>query len=589
MSQKAYLDLTELGFKVHVELAHNEAHMLYTFKTVQPDVVVCPFLTKRVPSEIWKNAPTLIVHPGIKGDRGASSLDHALRENAEEWGVTILQAAEEMDAGDIYSSVNFNTARDDMNTLTKSSIYKNEVIHAAVEGLKKAIFMIRDGIKPEPLNYNNKDVKGALRPNLKISERKINWNDSADIIAREVRAADGRPGVLSAINDVPVYLHGAHVELTLNKGQKYTPGTLIAKRDEGVCVACGDSTAIWFTALKLKNSDGAGSNSKLPALFALPSNLTDQLSESKLPLEGAPQGTWKEIWTTTVGRVCYLYFNFHNGAMHTSQCKRLANTIKEIHANSNVNVLVLMGGHDYFSNGIHLNVIESAEDPAHESWENINAINDIIFNVMNIKDKITVAAFRGNAGAGGVMMALGCDYVFMGSHVVLNPHYKSMHLYGSEYWTYNLPKRVGREKAVELTEGMQPLSANQAKQIGLVDDVFGDNYAEFEIKLKEKVNSLCEPDFIAKVVSKKLEERNSTFYTAIQKAREHELAAMKLNFQDQNYIQARKRFVNKESCGCTPSHFPKIVPTSCQMTFIRQNSSNNLIIDGNNSILQTVQ
>ncbi len=43
--------------------------------------------------------------------------------------------------------------------------------------------------------------------------------------------------------------------------------------------------------------------------------------------------------------------------------------------------------------------------------------------------------------------------------------------YGSEYWTYSLPKRIGWDRAVEMTETCLPISARRAKQIGLVDDV----------------------------------------------------------------------------------------------------------------------
>ena len=35
----------------------------------------------------------------------------------------------------------------------------------------------------------------------------------------------------------------------------------------------------------------------------------------------------------------------------------------------------------------------------------------------------------------------------MRSGVVINPHYKNMgNLYGSEYWTFVLPRRVGQER-----------------------------------------------------------------------------------------------------------------------------------------------
>ena len=35
--------------------------------------------------------------------------------------------------------------------------------------------------------------------------------------------------------------------------------------------------------------------------------------------------------------------------------------------------------------------------------------------------------------------------------VVLNPHYETMGLYGSESWTYVLPRRVGLTTAKDLT------------------------------------------------------------------------------------------------------------------------------------------
>ena len=51
----------------------------------------------------------------------------------DDWGVSVLQAALEMDAGDIWSSKNFPVRRRDINTLTKSSLYVNEVTQTAVK------------------------------------------------------------------------------------------------------------------------------------------------------------------------------------------------------------------------------------------------------------------------------------------------------------------------------------------------------------------------------------------------------------------------------------------------------------------------
>ena len=59
--------------------------------------------------------------------------------------------------------------------------------------------------------------------------------------------------------------------------------------------------------------------------------------------------------------------------MSTSQCLRLRDAF--LHARSRpTRVIALLGGADFWSNGIHLNAIEASADPAEESWRNINAM-----------------------------------------------------------------------------------------------------------------------------------------------------------------------------------------------------------------------
>ena len=62
--------------------------------------------------------------------------------------------------------------------------------------------------------------------------------------------------------------------------------------------------------------------------------------------------------------------------MSTDQCVRLREAYLEARSRPQTKVIVLMGGTDCFSNGIHLNVIEAAADPAVESWRNLTAIDD---------------------------------------------------------------------------------------------------------------------------------------------------------------------------------------------------------------------
>ena len=131
-------------------------------------------------------------------------------------------------------------------------------------------------------------------------------------------------------------------------------------------------------------------------------------------------------------------------------------------------VLVLMGGPDYWSNGIHLGLIEAADSPADESWRNINAIDDLAHDIITTTDRLVVSALRGSAGAGGVFLALAADEVWACEDVVLNPHYKDMgNLYGSEYWTYLLPRRAGEENARGVTQARLPMGSLKRAGSGL--------------------------------------------------------------------------------------------------------------------------
>ncbi|WP_329056245.1 enoyl-CoA hydratase-related protein [Amycolatopsis sp. NBC_01488] len=53
--------------------------------------------------------------------------------------------------------------------------------------------------------------------------------------------------------------------------------------------------------------------------------------------------------------------------------------------------------------------------------------------------------------------------------VLLNPHYQKMGLYGSEYWTYVLPHRVGEAQARRLATSCEPISAAEGAEIGIID------------------------------------------------------------------------------------------------------------------------
>ena len=202
-----------------------------------------------------------------------------------------------------------------------------------------------------------------------------------------------------------------------------------------------------------------------------------------------------------------------------------------------------------FCNGIHLNVIEARRDPAAEAWRNINAIDDVCREIITCTGQLVVAAVGGNAGAGGVMLALGADQVLLRAGVVLNPHYRTMGLFGSEYWTYVLPRRVGDHRARRLTEECLPLGAAEAVEIGLADAVLPGDRAAFDDAVLDHARALAEHEHLPHWLAAKAAARDDDEQRRpLETYRVRELAEMSHDiFDDRSgFAAARRAFVTKQ-------------------------------------------
>ncbi len=533
MAQRLWIDLDRLNHEVVVHIAEDYQKMIETTENYQPDLIVAPYLNTKIPKEIFEKYICLVVHPGIVGDRGASSLDWAILRGEINWGVTILQAVEKMDAGPIWSFQPFR-----MRTVSKAQLYRNEVTQAAAKGILEAILKVETNSLPITLNEYNANRKGSWNRKIKQKDLAFSWEEATNTILPKINAADSTPGVLGEILSEKFFLYGAHREGRL-RGK---PGTILSTRNEAVCIATGDA-AIWITHMKATTP----ASIKLPSTIALGDLACELPADDLSPFDEIPYPTWREIRFEREGDVGYIYFDFYNGAMSARQCLSLRDTIIEAKSQK-IKVIVLMGGQDVWSNGIHLNVIHHADDPANESWENINAIDDLILEIITSTDHFFISALQGNAGAGGVSLALASDKILARNGIVLNPHTKNMGLYGSEYWTYLLPNRIGIEKSIRFTEDCLPWGVAMAKEIGLIDDFHGETNEEFIQFVKSQAQKIVNLPYFDKLIkAKKFKRIKDERNKPLSKYREEELARMYKNFyeDDENYHYKRHCFVHK--------------------------------------------
>lgn len=246
LSQRLALALSRLH-DVTIEYALSEEVMLSAVSLAQPDIIICPFLTTLVPRKIYADHMTLIIHPGPPGDIGPSALDWVLmgddgsvddskdllkhldtlicRPGRSHWGVTVLQAIEEFDAGPVWAYDQFEIDIDQPG-LTKSELYRGSVTTAAIAATLAAVSRVEAAVHGDLLTgevpaepfpptlqadpkfrvlsvTNNTPFQGGRlhhRPLLKGAQREfdVNRHDS-DQISRRIRCGDSQPGVLSRV------------------------------------------------------------------------------------------------------------------------------------------------------------------------------------------------------------------------------------------------------------------------------------------------------------------------------------------------------------------------------------------------------
>ncbi|TID25961.1 hydrogenase maturation factor hoxX like protein [Venturia nashicola] len=635
LSQSVYLALST-QHDITIEYALSEKVMIEAVELAKPDLILCPFLTCKVPQEIYSKILTLIIHPGPPGDAGPSALDWVLMgdtgeiEDADQvlealdhgemqagrshWGVTVLQAIEQFDAGPVWAFEQFPIYIDQPE-LTKSDLYRGSVTQAAIKASISAIDRIHravtKNISPRTsseLLTSASSIKlnpGAISPSLEASPsyrllsvttlatfqggktrhrpllpaKKRDFDPSrhtAQQISRRIRCGDSQPGVLSKVFGQALYIYGGIVEEGFGIARPIAPpGSIVAARNEAVCIATCDGRGIWITNIRRpKRSVDKALWPKVPAVMCLTElGILDAMKAQRLQW-AAPRdwslssvSTFQEVWIDFVpgtnGKTAYLYFNFYNGAMTTKQCSQLVEAMEYILASSTptspVKALVMMGG-NYFSNGIALNVIEADASPAASGWMNINRIDDVVQYLLQEMPKrniLTIAGIRGNAAAGGVAFAAACDIVIAGANVVLNPAYRSMGLHGSEYHSLSYFGRCGHEVGTQLLREMLPMSAFQALACGLVDHVLPGQGPTLDAQIRAHVNGIvASPQANILTWKRGIDLSPEILATA----RVTELAEMSKDFfslRAERFHTRRFAFIRKCKASRTPFRFAK--------------------------------
>ncbi len=169
------------------------------------------------------------------------------------------------------------------------------------------------------------------------------------------------------------------------------------------------------------------------------------------------------IATVTMNRP--KYYN----ALSPELIEALIKVLQECEKDPEIKVIVLTGAGKAFCAGGDLNHLESINNVV-DGRNYIISAGSITSTIMNLA-KPVIAMVNGVAAGAGFNLVLACDIVFCTASVKFVQSFAKIGLLPDCGGTYLLPRLVGLQKAKELMFSAEPIDAEMALQLGIVNRV----------------------------------------------------------------------------------------------------------------------
>ncbi|UJF31049.1 enoyl-CoA hydratase-related protein [Kaistella sp. 97-N-M2] len=158
-------------------------------------------------------------------------------------------------------------------------------------------------------------------------------------------------------------------------------------------------------------------------------------------------------------------------ALNAATIRELSEAFGELDSNKEIRVVILTGsGEKSFVAGADIKEFSDFGTQAAEELSR-NGQN-ILFNKIENLSKPVIAAVNGFALGGGLELAMACHIRYASENAKLGLPEVTLGLIPGYGGTQRLPKLVGKGLANELIFSAKMISAQRAKEIGLVNEVF---------------------------------------------------------------------------------------------------------------------
>ena len=231
-------------------------------------------------------------------------------------------------------------------------------------------------------------------------------------------------------------------------------------------------------------------------------------------------------------------------ALNAEVITELEEAISEVESNEDIRALCITGAGRSFVAGADIKAQSVLDIDGGRKWGQRGAR---LFRRIEKLEIPTVAAVNGFALGGGCELALSCDMIFASEKAKFGQPEVSLGITPGFSGTQRLPRRVGIAKAKELILSGKMIKADEAKEIGLVNQIYSPETLLEEVYSFLKVINKNAP--IAVKYSKAAIDRGFDVDIDNGIAIENELFAMCFSTEDQ--VEGMNAFLEKRKAEFT--------------------------------------
>ena len=189
--------------------------------------------------------------------RGAAPIHRAIEAGDAETGITLMQMDAGLDTGDMLS-IEHITITDEHTTAT----LHDELAEMGARMVVQYLQQLHDGNAPSATPQPAEGVTYAEK--IEKAEAKIDWTQSAETLARKIRALDPAPGCVCEYAGQSLKIWSAHAESAAIDPQ--SAGTVLHMDKNGVRVACGGGSVLCINQMQKAGGKRGGAHQVADAL-----------------------------------------------------------------------------------------------------------------------------------------------------------------------------------------------------------------------------------------------------------------------------------------------------------------------------------